>query len=217
LLPQNVAPLVGDEALQLTSTSVYAGEVMSAAAPLFDRGPSLFAGRGFGLIELLVTIAILAILTALALPSYRTTLQNNRGVTQADDLLNAINDARGEAITRSRFVSICAANTGGTACSGDVNWANGWIVFEDDYVNTGVVDGTDVILRAWPAIDPQDSITTTATYISFDRYGKPRTNGGGTTASFTLKPLACTAGANLQRVLSVASLGRASVVRGDCT
>jgi len=169
------------------------------------------------LIELLVTIAILAILTALALPSYRTTLQNNRGVTQADDLLNAINDARGEAITRSRFVTVCAAVAGGTACSGDANWANGWIVFEDDYTNTGEVDGTDVILRAWPAIDTQDSITTTAFYISFDRYGKPRTNGGGTTASFTLKPQGCTAGANLQRVLSVATLGRASVVRENCT
>jgi len=39
---------------------------------------------GFGLVELIVTIAIVAVLAALALPSYQQTIKNNRSATEAN-------------------------------------------------------------------------------------------------------------------------------------
>lgn len=74
---------------------------------------------GFTLFELIITIAIVAILVGVALPNYR---EFSIGMTVSDnnnDLLGALNLARSEAIKRGRPVSLIA--NGG-------NWSNGWQV-----------------------------------------------------------------------------------------
>lgn len=75
--------------------------------------------RGFSLIELLTVIALIGITAGLALPSYRSTVINNRLASAANDLVGAINVARSEAI-RSRTTIIVKAATGG--------WDSGWTV-----------------------------------------------------------------------------------------
>jgi len=78
-----------------------------------DKHNRAFATRasrsGFGLIELVIVIAIVAILTVIALPSYSRIMTRNRVVTDTNDLLAAINLARNEAVARGRPVTICAS------------------------------------------------------------------------------------------------------------
>lgn len=81
--------------------------------------------RGFTLIELIVTIAIAAILLTIAIPNFRTFSMNNRMATQANDLITALNLARSEAVKRSANVTVCASSNS-TSCTG--TWAQGWIV-----------------------------------------------------------------------------------------
>ncbi len=73
---------------------------------------------GFTLVELIVTLAVLAILATLAAPSYNSFIRNQRVKTAAFDLMGSINYARSEAIKRNGDVSINA--------SGD--WAEGWTI-----------------------------------------------------------------------------------------
>ena len=72
------------------------------------------ARRGFSLIELMVTVAVAAVLLALAIPSFRGTLISNQLTTAANDWVAAVNMARAEAIKRNTNVMVCGANTPGS-------------------------------------------------------------------------------------------------------
>jgi prepilin-type N-terminal cleavage/methylation domain-containing protein len=81
---------------------------------------------GFTLIELVVTVALLGILAAWAVPNIRTFIKNARIVSVTNELVADIGLARQEAQRRGRTVQICASNDGAT-CSG-TDWLNGWII-----------------------------------------------------------------------------------------
>ncbi len=75
------------------------------ASSKFDL-PPLFLERGFTLVELLVTMTLVAILSAIALPSLSSFVTNSRVSSRANDFVAAINLARSEAVKRSSGVTI---------------------------------------------------------------------------------------------------------------
>lgn len=75
--------------------------------------------RGFTLVELMVTISVLAIIMALAVPSFRQLLEAQRMRAAAFDIVADLVLARSEALKRGTTVTLAPA-TGG--------WANGWSV-----------------------------------------------------------------------------------------
>ena len=94
---------------------------------LCDESPTLVKGggytehmkvcRGFTLLELMVAIAVLAVLATVGVPSFRDLIQNNRITTQTNELVTALSFARAEAIKRGQTiqVAIVAADPGWTA------------------------------------------------------------------------------------------------------
>ena len=70
---------------------------------------------GFTLVELMVTIAITAIIAAIAAPSFSDLIKNNTVAAQGDELYAQIMLARSEAIKRSKTIVICTSRSG-TAC-----------------------------------------------------------------------------------------------------
>jgi len=90
------------------------------------------AARGFTMIELMVTLTVLAILLALAMPAFRDLILNNRLSTASSELQTALAQARSEAVTRRKFITVCpSANDTGTAC-GSWDDPHGVIVFVDN-------------------------------------------------------------------------------------
>jgi type IV fimbrial biogenesis protein FimT len=63
---------------------------------------SVIGGSGFSLVELMVTVAIAAILMAIAAPSFKIFIDNQKLLTTATEFYSAVNMTRSEAIKRGR-------------------------------------------------------------------------------------------------------------------
>jgi type IV fimbrial biogenesis protein FimT len=84
--------------------------------------------RGFTLIELMITVAILGVLLALAVPSFQGTIARNNVASAASMLSASLSLARSEAVKRGASVTVCkSANASTCVTSGD--WSQGWIMF----------------------------------------------------------------------------------------
>lgn len=132
--------------------------------------------RGFTLIELMVTVAVLAILVTVAIPNFQTFLMNSRMASQANDVITALNLARSEAVKRAANVTVCASSNG-TSCTG--GWAQGWIVRD--------VGGTPI--RVQPALSGASTLsggTNVASTITFTASGRTTIPTTATAADTTL-------------------------------
>ena len=85
--------------------------------------------RGFTLMELLVALAIAAILFAIGVPTFRNVATGSQLSSAANDLLASIQLARSEAIKRNVEVSICPSSDG-LVCDLGEDWEIGWIVHQ---------------------------------------------------------------------------------------
>lgn len=86
--------------------------------------------RGFTLLELLITLALLAIIAAIAAPSMAETLERSRANALALQLTGSLHLARTFAVLHQRPTVICKSSSG-NQCSTTGDWSQGWIVFED--------------------------------------------------------------------------------------
>jgi type IV fimbrial biogenesis protein FimT len=130
---------------------------------------------GVSLIELLVVVAVAAILMGIGMSSYQGITISYRMSGEINGLLGDMQYARSEAIKQGQNVVICVS-TSGTDCSGgNTNWNLGWIVFVD-VNNTQTTGGNGaLVLRKQAAFtggNPPDTLTDGATsLVSFDREG----------------------------------------------
>ncbi len=104
-----------------------------------------YSSTGFTLVELMITLVIVAILLSLAAPGFKSLLERNRLQTAAHGFFTDLVLARSEAIKRNQAVVLCKSNTG-VNCTVDtaVQWEQGWLVFADTD-NDGAVDPNEII------------------------------------------------------------------------
>jgi type IV fimbrial biogenesis protein FimT len=81
---------------------------------------------GFTLMELITTVSIAGVLTAIAVPTFSTIISSNRLTAHTNEFITALNLARSEAIKRGTKVTI-----GRNIDSTSNNWQKGWDVFVD--------------------------------------------------------------------------------------
>ncbi len=115
---------------------------------------------GFTLVELLVTVAVLAVVLTLGLPALQRTLERNRVTSDANRLVSALHLARSEAVKRGEPVLVCSSSDG-QACGG--GWAQGWIVVRVDAAGAPV----EVLRRYGPMRARVDTGASTVNRLLF--------------------------------------------------
>jgi len=127
---------------------------------------------GFTLTEMVITMAIVAILIVVGTPSFQYVTTSNRATSEVNGLLGDLQFARAEAIKEGQTVSVCPSNDGIT-CSGNGGaWQTGWLVFSDTGT-IGIIDGTDFVLRAQKPFSSTDTLQADngVNVITFSREG----------------------------------------------
>jgi type IV fimbrial biogenesis protein FimT len=136
-----------------------------------------FLQHGFTLVEVMVTLAVAAILLTVGVPNFTQMIQNNRMTSAANDFLFQLNYARSEAIKRGRTVTVCRS-TNGSTCNGTA-WNGGVLIFAD-LDGDGAVDTGEDLLRAGSTVT---GVTPTAngftTNIQFTATGLTVGNATG--------------------------------------
>jgi type IV fimbrial biogenesis protein FimU len=116
--------------------------------------------RGFTLVELLVTITLVGILAAIAIPSFSTAIQNTKADTEVSDFQRFLNYARQQAINSGTVIRV-TPSVAGTA------W-NTQLSAIDPAVTAPIP-----ILRVLPAMDSASVLTVSGnpTAIDFNNLG----------------------------------------------
>jgi type IV fimbrial biogenesis protein FimT len=141
--------------------------------------------RGFTAFELLIAVAVSAILAAVAAPSLRDFGNETRLRSVSAQLLADLNFARLEAIKRNARVLVCAKAAGSNTCAAANNWQNGWIVCYDADSNDAC-DATSTSdpnpMKVTGALASTVLLTASSNFIRFNPVG----SANGATA-LTLK------------------------------
>jgi type IV fimbrial biogenesis protein FimT len=174
--------------------------------------------RGFSLVEMLITMAILAILIAIAFPSFQGSLRTNRVAGTNNELLASLSLVRSEAIRSVRGGGICAS-TQGTECDG--TWSDGWLVWQDadGGVPASFDDDTDVVVRHVNAREGVGIALTNisgvaVTAVGFDTRGRPV--AASMPYAWTLTPGSCPAGSEFVRISEMTVVGQTKSLKGAC-
>jgi len=117
--------------------------------------------RGITLVELLVTVSIVAILARVGIPSFQGALQSSRVSNATNALVGDLRLARSQAIRSGVMVVVCRSGNPEVAspvCNTGGDWTTGWIMFEDRDRN-GSFGAGDKLLRIQPAITAVDALT----------------------------------------------------------
>lgn len=175
------------------------------------RSPVRSGAAGFTLVELMIALAVLAILMMIAAPSFEMVRNSSRLAAQANELVSAIQLARSEAVRRGQRVVMCRSENGNACAGAGGNWA-GWLVFADANGN-GSVDAGEELLRVG---DVRAPVTVAATdgSIVFRPDGFAR-EGNLLAAATIAVCVATTRPADNRRLVTIRSGSRVAVQTGN--
>lgn len=101
--------------------------------------------RGFSLIELMVVMALMAVVLGIGAPAFVNTIKNNRQLTEVYALRATLSTARSEALSQRMPVIVCES-TDASNCATDTNsWSSGYLAFADADAD-GVPDPNEILL-----------------------------------------------------------------------
>jgi prepilin-type N-terminal cleavage/methylation domain len=154
--------------------------------------------RGFTLVELMITLAVLAIIMAIATPAFTGLVNSNRLTAQSNELVTAFQIARSEAIRRNARVTFCGS-TDGASCAAAGNWSQ-WLV----------LTATGTVIQAGQVRAPA-AISASVPQMVFRADGLARDATGALLASTIDVCLPVSRPANNVRRLTVAAGSRVSI------
>lgn len=174
--------------------------------------------RGFTLVELMTAIAVLAIGSALAFPSFQGVMRSNRVATSTNNFIAAFNLARSEGIRGNRGGGVCPSRDG-VSCEGS-DWNIGLMAYED-VDGGGSFSAGDRVIRYFEGNDAMELAArpgqgepaggANIEQISFDRAGRATA-----AVEIDVQIKHCEAGQQFRRVIEVRRTGQTRMKKEPC-
>ncbi len=158
---------------------------------------------GFTLIELMVTMTVLIVLMAVAVPSFNNAVLGSKLSGYANNFVASVQLARSEAIKRNAPITMCRS-ADGSSCASSGGWQQGWIIFNDKD-SSGAINGDETRIHYQQALASEFAFTGDVYTIVFQ--------GSGLNSTPVTNPLvlcrASPAGSQ-ERAITVSTTGRAA-------
>ena len=126
---------------------------------------------GLTLIELLITLALAAILLTLGVPAFSGTLERTRVATTMHQVSADLAMARSTAIMRRSQIVVCP-RTPDNHCRSDNDWSHGWMVFTDDDGNRQPDEDGHIVRVTDPPAHRSLAIDSTRRFLRYQRDGR---------------------------------------------
>lgn len=168
--------------------------------------------NGFTLLELMVVLAVSAVVLSLGVPGFRAIVQDSRMVADTNQFVSSISLARSSAVRHQRNATICTSSDYAQptpTCSGSTDWTNGWVVYVDKD-RDGTIDADEVVSVQAPL---DDGVTMTAAAANRFTYNA---QGFGQSAGDSLLRCDGRSGETGRRI-AINAAGRATVAEFNCS
>lgn len=167
---------------------------------------------GFTMVELLVAVAVFALLAAFAIPSFKGLVKGNQLSAATNNMIGAIQYARSEAAVRGVPVKLCNARKNLRGCQSATTWGNSW----------AVVDGnSQKVIRVFANASSSAVVVKSPGGKAKDLVFKPNGSidgflAGTGTKKITFTAKDCPSGKPFVRDLDVSFLGRVRSKTKNC-
>jgi type IV fimbrial biogenesis protein FimT len=187
---------------------------------------------GFTIIELMITVVVLGIALAFAVPNMQTFIMNNRMTSNLNQLSSNLALARNEAIKQNMPVVVCPTG-GGEACA-EAGWEDGWLAYVDrdrdlaydspapDCTDSSLAEGQDCLLLLQSRLEPPTTLSPASgipALIGYDGSGAAFCDANEDGApepcatNNTFFTICDPRGADYARALAVSRTGRVSILQ----
>jgi len=132
------------------SSSIEVGRARTGASivrmtPKHDNEPAKGGQKGFGLIEQIMTLTVLAVLATIAVPAFHQMIEGHQLRVAQTDYIVALQHARNLAVNEQRQIIFCPSRDG-QRCNGDGSWTGGWLIGRHDLDNKGQPYGSPLYI-----------------------------------------------------------------------
>ncbi|MEM7401626.1 MAG: GspH/FimT family pseudopilin [Pseudomonadota bacterium] len=129
----------------------------------------------FTLIELMITLAVAAVVLTLGVPSFNNVIERNQLTAHINELVATLNFARSEAVKRNSSIRVCQSSDG-ISCGG-TGYEEGWIIFSDVNEDGDYADPGEELIRVNEGL-PSNYTMRTNSLSSFVYNAKGRASNG---------------------------------------
>ena len=167
---------------------------------------------GFTIVELMITIALAAVILTLGVPAYQGLVERNRLTANVNSFISSLALARSEAVKRKQRVIICASIDGSTCSNNNSGYEAGWIVYVESIAPETNRSNAEELLWVSEPLAENFTLRATVPFNNRIQYlASGQTGGIGNASIFLCKDAAT----NKARLLTIIRSGRVHLAKNN--